>query len=265
MKLKVRSELVFDFEPGTEAIVSVQAAMSPDQSILSETLRIEPDLLIVQDGPDARGERRFRATFSGETSIVYEALVENGRRIPLASSLRQLSWRELPEDTLQYLTASRYCESDRFGLFVNREFGELAEGSERVLAVLDWVHSHVDYIPGVSTAETTAERTFVDRAGVCRDFSHLGITLCRALNIPARAVSAYAWKLDPPDFHAVFEVFLDGGWWLVDPTRLAPIDGLVRIGVGRDAADIAFLTTSVSCNGVSQSVTVEEFVETLAA
>lgn len=265
MKLKVRSELVFDFEPGTEAIVSVQAAMSPDQTILSETLLVEPHPLIVQDGPDARGERRFRAIFSGETSIIYEAMVENGRRIPLAASARQLGWGELPADALQYLTASRYCPSDKFVLFANREFGCLAEGGARVLAVLDWIHAHVDYIPGVSTAETTAERTFVDRAGVCRDFSHLGITLCRALNIPARAVSAYAWKLDPPDFHAVFEVFLDGGWWLVDPTRLAPVDGLVRIGVGRDAADIAFLTTSLSCKSVSQSVVVEELVETLAA
>lgn len=97
-----------------------------------------------------------------------------------------------------------------------REFGDLV-GSARVLAVLDWIYEHVDYAPGVSNAETTAERTFIDRAGVCRDFTHLGVSLCRALNIPARAVSAYALNLDPPDFHAVFEVYLGGGWWLVEP------------------------------------------------
>ncbi len=93
-------------------------------------------------------------------------------------------------------------------------------------------------------ATTGAAGTFIDRAGVCRDFTHLGLTLCRAAGIPARAVAAYALALDPPDFHAVFEVFLDGGWWLVDPTRLAPIAGMVRIAHGRDAADIAFLTTA---------------------
>jgi len=258
LRLKVRSELVFDFQPDTETIVSIQAASSSDQAIVSEALDVTPPVNILQDEADERGERRFRAVLSGRTTLLYEAVVDNGRRLSLPAGLRQHPWRELPRQALQYLTPSRYCPSDKFYRFAFREFGAQPDGGARVLAVLDWIYSHVDYISGVSNAETTAERTFVDRAGVCRDFSHLGITLCRALNIPARAVSAYAWRLDPPDFHAVFEVFLNGGWWLVDPTRLAPVDGLVRIGVGRDAADIAFLTTSVYCNSLSQSVTVEE-------
>ena len=257
MKLNVRSDLLYDFPAGTEAIVSIQAAVSPDQTIVSESLIISPDVQIVQDLPDDRGERRFRAAFSGETRIVYEAVVDNGSRISLPLDVPQRSWCDLPQDALPYLTASRYCPSDKFVAFVNREFGSIANGGARVRAVLDWIHGHVDYIPGVSNSETTAERTFVDRAGVCRDFSHLGITLCRALSIPARAVSAYAWQLDPPDFHAVFEVYLGGGWWLVDPTRLAPMDGLVRVGIGRDAADIAFLTTNGPCQCLSQSVSAE--------
>jgi transglutaminase-like putative cysteine protease len=158
---------------------------------------------------------------------------------------------------MQYLTPSLYCPSHKFERFAHREFGGHA-GSNSVLAVLDWIGSHVDYVPGVSDVETTAERTFVDRAGVCRDFTHLGITMCRALNIPARAVSAYAFNLTPQDFHAVFEVYVGGGWWLVDPTGLIDVSGLVRIGVGRDAADIAFLTTSLPCERISQSVTVAE-------
>jgi len=257
MKLTVRSDLFYDFPAGTEAIVSVQAAVSPDQTIVSESLVISPNMQIVQDLPDARGERRFRAVFSGETRIVYEAVVDNGSRISLPADVLQRGWCDLPQDVLPYLTASRYCPSDKFVAFVNREFGSIANGGARVGAVLDRIHGHVDYIAGVSNAETTAERTFVDRAGVCRDFSHLGITLCRALNIPARAVSAYAWKLDPPDFHAVFEVYLGGGWWLVDPTRLAPIDGLVRVGIGRDAADIALPTTNGPCQCLSQSISVD--------
>ncbi|MDP3492554.1 MAG: transglutaminase family protein [Hyphomonadaceae bacterium] len=257
MKLKVRSDLLYDFPAGTEAIVSIQAAASPDQTIVSESLLISPNAQIVQDLADERGERRFRAVFSGETRISYEAVVDNGLRISLPPDVIQRAWCDLPQDALLYLTASRYCPSDKFIAFAKREFGAIENGGARVRAVLDWIHANVDYIAGISDSETTAERTFVDRAGVCRDFSHLGITLCRALNIPARAVSAYAWKLDPPDFHAVFEVYLGGGWWLVDPTRLAPIDGLVRVGIGRDAADIAFLTTNGPCQCLSQSVAVE--------
>jgi transglutaminase-like putative cysteine protease len=118
------------------------------------------------------------------------------------------------------------------------------------------MRAHVDYVHGVSNAQSTAEHTFIDRAGVCRDFSHLGITLTRALNIPARAVSAYALDLVPPDFHAVFEVFLDGRWWLVDPTGLAPVEGMVRIGSGRDAADIAFLSSDYNCQCLNQTIEV---------
>ena len=107
---------------------------------------------------------------------------------------------------------------------------------------------------GVSNSETTAERTFVDRAGACRDFARLGIALSRALGIPAHAVSAYALGLDPPDFHAVLEVFLERAWWLIDPTRMAPVEGIVRIGNGRDASDIAFLTSDKQCQVLRQTI-----------
>jgi transglutaminase-like putative cysteine protease len=140
--------------------------------------------------------------------------------------------------------------------FAQREFGGAGDGVARIMAILEWLYRNVDYVVGVSNAETTAERTFVDRAGVCRDFTHLGITLTRALGIPARAVSAYALQLDPPDFHAIFEVYLENGWWLIDPTRLAPIEGIVRIGSGRDASDIAFLTSDKQCQMVAQTIRV---------
>jgi transglutaminase-like putative cysteine protease len=264
VKLSVRSELIYEFSPETEIIASIQAAVSSEQIVQSERMQITPAVSIRQDGPDAHGVRHVRATLGGPGTLVYEAIVDTGHRAQLPPSVRQHAWSELPADVLEYLSPSRYCPSDRFVAFATREFGD-ASGGARVLAVLEWIYTHVDYRPGVSNAETDAERTFVDRAGVCRDFSHLGITLCRALNIPARAVSAYAWKLDPPDFHAVFEVFLDGGWWMVDPTRLAPIAGLVRIGVGRDAADVAFLTTSLPCTPVSVTVSVDRAADAAAA
>ena len=106
--------------------------------------------------------------------------------------------------------------------------------------------------------------TFVDRAGVCRDFTHLAITLFRAAGIPARAVSAYACKLDPPDMHAVAEVFLAGSWWLVDPTGKAPIEGLIRVATGLDATDIAFMTIFGQGGLVRQSFSAQTAVANAA-
>jgi transglutaminase-like putative cysteine protease len=120
----------------------------------------------------------------------------------------------------------------------------------------DWIYEHVDYCPGSSDGTTTAIDVFVKRQGVCRDFAHLLISFVRAAGVPARMASAYAWQLDPPDFHAVVEVWLDGDWYLVDPTRLAPVDGLVRIAVGRDATDIAFMSIFGTAELKDQSVSV---------
>ena len=160
-------------------------------------------------------------------------------------------WSDLPSEVLPFLLPSRFCPSDKFMRFAQREFAGAGDGIARIMSILEWIHRNVDYIAGVSNAETTAERTFVDRAGVCRDFTHLGITLSRALGIPARAVSAYALQLEPSDFHAIFEVYLENGWWLIDPTRLAPIEGIVR-----DASDIAFLTSDKQCQVISQKIQV---------
>ena len=116
----------------------------------------------------------------------------------------------------------------------------------RLNAICNWIHDNVDYVGGISDEMTSAFDTATQRAGVCRDFAHLAIAMCRALGIPARYVSAYAHRLDPPDFHAVIEAYLQGpsgmGWYLFDPTRKAAPDGLVRIGIGRDAAEVAFAT-----------------------
>lgn len=256
MKLTIEATLSYGFGAATQVIAAIEAARSPDQVILSEELVIFPDSALIRDADAATGERRFRAVLSGQVEISYRAVVDNGARAPLAANARQHDWSQLPQEVLAYLLPSRFSPSDEFMRFAQREFRRVQGGGAKVLAVLDWLHTHLDYVHGVSHAMTTAEQTFIDRAGVCRDFSHLGIALTRALNIPARAVSAYALDLDPPDFHAVFDVYLDGRWWLVDPTRLAPIEGMVRIASGRDAADIAFLTSDYNCQCLSQTVTV---------
>lgn len=255
MKLRVRADLVYRFDPATDAIYQIQAAHWPGQHVLEERLETIPHVDFHEDQDAEFGARTLRAHLEGEVALTYEALVDNGTLAGLPPGATQHDWGELPAEVLTYLWPSRYCPSDQFGRFVEREFGGTSGGA-RVLAVLGWITEHVDYERGVSDSETTAARTFIDRAGVCRDFTHLGITLCRASGIPARAVSAFAHQLEPPDFHAIFEVWLSNGWWLVDPTGLAPIEGLVRIACGRDAADIAFLTTQGACQLVRQSVTV---------
>lgn len=264
MKLNVRSELAYVLAPGTEVILSIQAAASADQWIVSENLHIDPPASWTQDGPDTNGERRVRATLGGPVTIRYEASVDNGQRAPLPATALQADWNALPADVLPFLSPSRYCPSDRFVDFAKRNFGR-SNGGARVHAILDWIFRNITYQAGVSTSDTDAQHTFNGKSGVCRDFAHLGITFCRALNIPARAVSVYALNLQPQDFHAVFEVYMDGGWWLVDATRMSQLDGLVRIGVGRDAADIAFLTTSIPCDAGAVTVSVEQAQQAAAA
>ena len=256
MKLNVAATLTYGFDSDTQVIAAIEAARSSDQTIISESLVISPGAELVRDQDPVTGERRFRTALSGRVEISYRALVDNGERTPLVAHARQHDWSELPQEALPYLLPSRFSPSDEFMRFAQREFCAIEGGGARILAVLDWLHEHLDYVHGVSHAQTTAEQTFIDRAGVCRDFTHLGIALTRALNIPARAVSAYALDLDPPDFHAIFEVYLDGRWWLVDPTRLAPVEGMVRIASGRDAADIAFLPRPYNCQCLAQTITV---------
>jgi transglutaminase-like putative cysteine protease len=255
MKLSIKAELVYSFPQATQVIASIEAAHTNDQSIVSETLDIQPPARLLRDQM-VWGDRRIRASLSGQVTIRYGAIVENNLRQLLPPSGRQHVWADLPVDVLPFLLPSRFCPSDKFMRFVQREFGSAGDGVARIMSMLNWINRNVDYVAGISTPETTAERTFVDRAGVCRDFTHLGITLARALGIPARAVSAYALGLDPPDFHAVFEVYLEGNWWLVDPTRLAPVEGIVRIGSGRDASDIAFLTSDKQCQVLGQTIEV---------
>jgi transglutaminase-like putative cysteine protease len=142
---------------------------------------------------------------------------------------------------VQYLMPSRYCPSDRFHDFVDATFAG-PEGGSMAMAMREWIHDHLRYVPGVSDSDTTAADTFIMRKGVCRDYAHLLITFARAAGIPARIASVYSLGVEPPDFHAVAELFLGGEWHLIDATGMAREAEMVKIGVGRDAADVAFLT-----------------------
>ncbi|MDP2800522.1 MAG: transglutaminase family protein [Phreatobacter sp.] len=253
MIITVATRLVYDCRPGTHLMAVVQVARSSDQQIISERLTVAPPMHLGEE-TDGDGIRWLRGAAAARLDLVYEAQIDNGARQLLPRAGRQWHRSELPLAVLPFLLPSRFCPSDLFVRFACREFGGITDGVGRVMAVADWIATHVDYVAGVSTAESDAAHTFTLRAGVCRDFAHLGITLSRALGIPARAVSCYAAELAPPDFHAVMEVFIEGAWWMVDLTRLAPVVGLVRICHGRDAADIAFLTTDEPCDLVEQVI-----------
>ncbi|KQQ93872.1 transglutaminase [Leifsonia sp. Leaf325] len=168
----------------------------------------------------------------GELTLDY-AVTVTGQAEPLAVTERSL---------LTYLRPSRYCESDSLGPTAVAQFGGLT-GVDALDAVSSWVGSHLAYVPGSSLPTDGAERTLLARQGVCRDYAHLVIAFLRALDIPARLVAVYAPGLDPMDFHAVAEAYVDGAWHVVDATALAPRQSLVRIATGRDAADTAFLST----------------------
>ncbi|GAB3129746.1 transglutaminase family protein [Tsukamurella serpentis] len=140
-----------------------------------------------------------------------------------------------------YLRPSRYADVDRFFGFAGQQFAGITDDTDKALAVRDFVAGRLDYVPGASRSLDGASDTLLASAGVCRDYAHLTIALLRALKLPARMTAVYAPGCDPMDFHAVTEVLIDGRWWVLDATGLAPRAAMVRIATGRDASDIAFL------------------------
>lgn len=167
----------------------------------------------------------------GPAQLSYQAAVE-GEAEPFEDDFA---------DRLSYLLPSRYCESDRLLASARDLFGE-REGMDLVLAVRDWVRKRTAYVIGSSRVTDGAVDTFLAREGVCRDFAHLTVAILRAREVPARIVACYAPGLQPMDFHAVTEAYVDGQWHLFDSTGLAPRQTLLRICTGRDAADTSFMT-----------------------
>jgi transglutaminase-like putative cysteine protease len=172
-----------------------------------------------------------------QIQITYSALVETHPKTISRKDIDAVPVSKLNQEVIPYLFPSRYCQSDRIGRLAWKMFGDIPHPYQKVVAISDWIFENVEYLRGFTNSETSAYDTITQRAGVCRDFAHLGIALCRALTIPARYFAGYACQLDPPDFHACFEAFIGDRWFIFDPTRLAPLNGLVRIAAGRDAAD----------------------------
>jgi transglutaminase-like putative cysteine protease len=239
----IEAQLDYEVSAPAHMLLNIEAARTGSQAVVVEALTIEPPAGMQIFCDEASGNRfiRFDAK-PGPLKIRYKASVQRSH-VEVPPDLREVPVSEVPNEVLHYMMPSRYCESDLMSRCAQQLFGKLPQGIGRVQAIVDWIHESIAYEPGSSVSTTTASEVFVERAGVCRDFAHLGITFCRALNIPARLVVGYVWFDEPPqDFHAVFEAWLGGRWVLFDATRMAPIDRLVRVGTGRDAKDVAFCT-----------------------
>ncbi|WP_336985772.1 transglutaminase family protein [Altererythrobacter aquiaggeris] len=229
-------------------MLQFEAAAIPEQRIISSETKLgRSDHCVRVPAQDDIGNR-LMLRINGKYAIDYDAEVQVERKIPDLATLARMAPHELPGETIQYLLDSRYCQADKFQPFVQAEFGGV-EGGAKIAAMRDWIESHFTYVPGSSSPETTALDSFVERRGVCRDYTHVMVTLARAAGFPARYCSVFAPGVEPPDFHAVAEVFLadsdgvGGTWQLVDATGMADADETVKIGVGRDAADVSFMTT----------------------
>jgi transglutaminase-like putative cysteine protease len=252
--MKLNVELIALLETPYEVPALLQIEV-PDidglQTVERAVLTIEPET-------DAQGFRDLYGNVcrrmilpAGETRVSYNASIVVPERRGHKLRAIDTNVMEIPSDVLHYLNPSRYCQSERLEQFAMAEFGGAEPGFDRVHAICAWIHEHVRYQYGTSNASTTAFDTASERVGVCRDFAHLGIALCRALNIPSRYVSGYCLDLDPPDLHAFFQAFIDGTWVNFDATDLQPRRALVNVGIGRDAADCAW------CSFFGQGLTKE--------
>ena len=254
-------DLQLDYEVTAPAhfLFHIEAAFHDAHRTVEERLSITPSMKVRTFCDDRLGNRFVRLDApKGVLSVNYHAKVEINLRPPLLH-LHESPVTAVPDDILRYLMPSRYCESDVMSRAAQQLFGHLPQGLSRVRAIESWLHESIYYMPGLSTSTTTSQEVFVQRAGVCRDFAHLGITLCRALNIPARLVVGYVYFEEPPqDFHAVFEAWLDNQWVQFDGTKMAPMDRLVRVGTGRDAKDVAFATIFGGVQMLRKELTVDE-------
>lgn len=239
----------------TDILLQVEAAANAGQIVRSARTDLSAVAHQARVAAESGVGERMWLRAEGEFACDYAAVVEVTRGAPDIAGLAATPPHLLPGDTIGFLMPSRFCPADEFHNFVAEEFGALAGGA-KIAAMRDWIEERFSYVAGASGPQTTALDTFVQREGVCRDYAHVLITLARAAAIPARFVSAYGPDVSPQDFHAVAEIWLDGAWRLVDATGMAAPDALAVIGVGRDAADVAFMTSYGAVEMLEQTVAV---------
>lgn len=249
-------------QPGCDFIFNLQAAQTGHQTVVSESLGVSQVVPLHHYTDPATHTRFLRLKAAGgPLTVRYDATVDLNHFTAAPAEIGEVCIADLPGPVLPYIYPSRYCQSDRLHQFAVKEFGHLWQGYGRVQAIRDWVQNRVTFRSNSSNGNTTAVDTLVEEVGVCRDFAHLMIALCRAVNIPARFATGIDYGaapvLGPPDFHAYVEVYLGGRWYIFDPSGVAIPMGFVRLGTGRDAADAAFATIFGGVTGEAPLVQIE--------
>ena len=251
MQIQVGFELVYDCPKPTPMVVTLDIHSSRAADIIQcDPLMLDP-AVPVSSYIDLYGNRCSRLVApAGRFRITSNALLaDSGKADPVLPWLEQVSVEDLPEEVLLYLLGSRYCETDLLSETVWNLFDSAPTGWQRVQAICDFVHQHIQFGYGLSSPTKSAHQVFLDRQGVCRDFTHLAITLCRCMNIPARYCTGYLSDIENPpphspmDFSAWFEAYLEDGWYIFDPRNNTPRVGRILIARGRDAADVALSTS----------------------
>ena len=248
VRLEFSAVLAYEvMAPGCDFIFNIQAAYTPRQLVMHESLGLSQPVATSSYTDPATQSRFLRLHAEpGNFTLSYTAVVDLVHYEAQPGSLPELGPLALPGEVLPYLYPSRYCQSDRLLTLANSQFGHLPLGYGRARAICDWVQQHVSFQGNTSNSTTSAIDTLIERVGVCRDFAHLMIALCRAVNIPARFATGTDYGADPvlgpPDFHAYVEVYLGDRWYIFDPSGTAIPMAFVRFGTGRDAADVAFAT-----------------------
>lgn len=255
-QLRINVNLNYDVPKPMDILLQMEVADGYAQTVENSNLVFNEQTDVSRIAGQENIGRRTWFNKSGNMVLEYDALVSIDRASMEIASLEAVPTRLLDAEATHYLMPSTYCPAFEFVAFVEKQFPGLS-GGRFVNAVVDWMRHRFDYVIGSSNHRTTATDTFVQRQGVCRDYVHVLICMCRAAAIPARFASVYAPDVKPQDFHAVAEVFLDGYWHLIDPTGMSSPDKMGLIGVGSDAAEVAFMTSFGLVSFVHQTVDVK--------
>jgi transglutaminase-like putative cysteine protease len=257
MRLKATCDMHLEADEPCPTVAMLRPSGGTAQWLAGESCHFDPHVPSTEY-IDAFGNRCQRFVIpQGAMRIRVDVVVDTEDHIAVDPHAPQTPIEDLPDAALQFLLQSRYCPSDKMGERARRLVAGVAPGYAQVEAIRAWIHARLAYRYGVSDATTDALETLANGAGVCRDFSHVGIALCRALGIPARMVVGYLHRLDPMDLHAWFEAFVGGRWYTFDATQDEPRGGRIVVAYGRDAADVAFLSNYAGLTTRRLKVSVE--------
>jgi transglutaminase-like putative cysteine protease len=242
MRLNAGCELLFETAEPAPLILMLRPQDGDAQRILQTNLQVEPQVPVV-DYVDGYGNLCQRlVTPPGQLRVRSTVTAEVADSIDVQFGAEFVPVQDLPAYTLPFLLPSRYCQSDLMATLANDIVADIEPAYDQVDAIRHWIHTHIEYRYDTSDASTSALETEKNRVGICRDFVHLGLALCRSLTIPARMVVGYLYDLKPMDLHAWFEAYVGDRWYTFDPTQAEPRGDRIIIAYGRDAADVALAT-----------------------